>query len=125
MNMTEGHRERLRLRFKVDPGSLTEAERLELLLTYAIPRRDVSSLARELIERYGSIEKIISAPIQELALIPGIGESTDMFFRLLSSISGREKNNSDEGDETLSQLSLFGNAGNEAVSKVCTNLHRL
>ena len=46
----DGHRERLRLRFRTSGGStLSEAELLELLLTYAIPRRDVAPPAQSLL----------------------------------------------------------------------------
>ena len=44
-----GHRDRLRQRFQSAPASLSEKELLELLLTYAIPRRDTFPLAEELI----------------------------------------------------------------------------
>jgi DNA repair protein RadC len=51
--MTEhnhGHRARLRERFtKVQTDGLHEYEVLELLLTYAIPRRDVKPIAKNLL----------------------------------------------------------------------------
>lgn len=51
-----GHRERLRRRFqKTDVEGFHEYELLELLLTYAIPRRDVEPIAKELIKRFGNI----------------------------------------------------------------------
>ena len=48
-----GHRQRLKSRFVADRGrSMPDYEILELLLTYAIPRRDVKPIAKELIKRY-------------------------------------------------------------------------
>ena len=48
-----GHRERLRKRFLKDNGcSMDDYEILELLLTYAIPRRDVKPLAKQLLAAY-------------------------------------------------------------------------
>lgn len=86
MNRSEGHRERLRLKFQENPHLLSEVERLELLLTYAIPRRDVASLARDLIARFGSLHAVIAAPSEQLIEFDGVGESTATFIQLLHSI---------------------------------------
>ena len=52
-----GHRERLRRRFLLGGGrDMPDYELLELLLTIAIPRRDVKPLAKELIRKFGSFE---------------------------------------------------------------------
>ena len=83
MNMPEGHRERLRLKFRQSPNTLSDTEFLELLLTYAIPRRDVSLLASDLIFRFGSLSSILSASDQDLMQTDGIGESAVTFLRLL------------------------------------------
>ena len=62
-----GHRERLRQRFMVDEGaSMPDYELLELLLTMAIPRRDVKDLAKTLINRFGDIGEVLHAPAHEL-----------------------------------------------------------
>jgi len=45
-DLNAGHRDRLRHRFQQAPASLSEKELLELLLTYAIPRRDTAPLAK-------------------------------------------------------------------------------
>jgi len=51
-----GHRERLRKRFKKSGAEgFHDYELLELLLTYGIPRRDVKPIAKELINRFGSL----------------------------------------------------------------------
>ncbi len=47
-----GHRERLRQKFQSAPAFLSDKELLELLLTYAIPRKDTTPLAEELINRF-------------------------------------------------------------------------
>lgn len=62
-----GHRERLRHRFMVDEGaSMPDYELLELLLTMAIPRRDVKDLAKKLINSFGDIGEVIHAPAHKL-----------------------------------------------------------
>lgn len=82
--MHEGHRERLRARYKANGlGAFTEHELLELLLTYAIPRRDTNEIAHRLIERFGSLSAVFSAQVVELEHIEGIGERAAVFLRLV------------------------------------------
>jgi len=80
-SLQSGHRARLRKKFL--DGQLTEYEILELLLTYAIPRRDVRVLSRQLYKKYGSIPAVLMAPTESLIEIEGIKENTVTFFRLI------------------------------------------
>ena len=82
----EGHRERLRKRFLAFTDQISEIELLELILTYSIPRRDVVPIARNLLQHFGSIDAIISEPIETLSSFPGIGESTVTLFRIINAI---------------------------------------
>lgn len=61
-------------------------ELLELLLTYAIPRRDVNGLAHRLIDRFGSLTGVLSASVEELAAVDGLGESAAVFFALIRDV---------------------------------------
>src|SRR5689334_12027141 len=71
-----GHRARLRQRF-LEAGSeaVSDYELLELILFRAIPQRDVKPLAKNLIDRFGSFAEAISAPIERLREVKGLGES--------------------------------------------------
>lgn len=70
----EGHRARLRQRFREGgETALPDYELLELLLFQAIPRRDVKPLAKDLIKRFGGYAAVISAPRERLAEA-GLGE---------------------------------------------------
>ena len=80
-SLQTGHRARLRKKFL--DGQLTEYEILELLLTYAIPRRDVRTLSRQLFKKYGSIHKLLSAPMESLMQNEGIKENTATFFKVI------------------------------------------
>lgn len=80
-SLQQGHRARLRQKFL--DGQLTEYEILELLLTYAIPRRDVRTLSRQLYKKYGSIHHLISSPFESLLENDGIKENTATFFKLI------------------------------------------
>jgi len=62
-----GHRQRLRDRFLKDGfRGFAPHEVVELLLTLAIPQRDVKKPAHALIERFGSIQGILDASPSEL-----------------------------------------------------------
>ncbi len=55
-NYREGHRRRLRARYReADEVRLQDYELLVLLLTYAIPRWDTKLLAKKLLERFGTL----------------------------------------------------------------------
>ena len=87
-SLQQGHRARLRKKFL--DGQLTEYEMLELLLTYAIPRRDVRILARQLHKKYGNIHQILSASVESLMENDGIKENTATFFKLIYKIMEME-----------------------------------
>jgi DNA repair protein RadC len=71
-----GHRERLRARFlKGGSDALADYELLELVLFRAIVRRDLKPLAKDLIKEFGSFAEVVSAPIERLRSIKGLGEA--------------------------------------------------
>lgn len=80
----EGHRERLRNRFIAAPDSFEDHELLELLLFYAIPRKNTNETAHILLERFGSIKGIIDAGLPALKSIDAIGDSSAVFFRAIA-----------------------------------------
>lgn len=85
-----GHRARLRRRF-LDHGlgTLHDHEALELLLTFAIPRRDVKVLAKTLIARFGSFERVFDATEYELSAVPGVGENAAALVLLCKGICAK------------------------------------
>ena len=84
----EGHRLRLRERFaSAGLDSFAQHEALELLLTYAIPRKDTKPIAKALIGRFGSVGGVLCAPYEELRCVPGIGDSAATLISLLLPLS--------------------------------------
>lgn len=83
-----GHRQRLRGRF-ITSGldGFNEHEVLELLLCYAISRRDVNGLAHKLIERFGSLSAVLDAPVGELMAVEGVGEQAAVLIKLIPQIT--------------------------------------
>ncbi len=85
-NVHDGHRKRLKERYKVAKNSFLEHELIELLLTFSIPRKDTNKLAHEIIKKYGSIENLLKSDKLLLQDIEGVGESTYVLLDLISHI---------------------------------------
>lgn len=79
-----GHRERLRQRLRTAGlSAFSEHEVLELLLTYAIPKRDVNPLAHELIAVFGSLSAVLSADENELLRVKGVGRQAALLLTMM------------------------------------------
>ena len=73
----EGHRARLRKRFEcTELEGFQEYEILELLLAFAIPRRDVKPIAREALRHFGSLNAVFDAPREKLLEVRGLGPAS-------------------------------------------------
>ncbi len=79
-----GHRERLRQKFL--DGKLADYELLEMLLGYAIPRRDVRPLARALMAQFGGVHQILAAPLDKLIAFRGMGRNTAILLKSINQI---------------------------------------
>lgn len=87
MSIHDGHRERLRDQFLTHGlDSFTDYSALELLLFFALPRKDTNVLAHLLLERFGTLEEVFMASEQELCQVPGIGKSTAALILLVPQI---------------------------------------
>lgn len=89
-----GHRQRMRQRFLAgEELALTEEFMLELLLTYAIPQRDVQPLAKNLLSRFGSLMGVLEADTNSLCATDGIKDSSAVLIKLVNLIhkNGEEK----------------------------------
>ena len=89
-NYNEGHRQRVVQKFMQYGGEVfADYELLELLLMQIIPRKDVKPLAKELLNRFGSLSAILRAEPEHLKQIKGVGDKTVVFLKTLLSISQR------------------------------------
>ena len=87
---TTGHRQRLRERFLADEARVLPEERLaELLLTFAIPQKDVQPLAETLIQRFGSLKALLEASPEALREVKGVGEASVVLIRLVARLAGQ------------------------------------
>lgn len=88
MGTHDGHRERKRRQFREHGiDAFADHEVLELLLYYAIPRRDTNPIAHALMERYDSLSGVLNAPVEDLEKVEGIGESAAILLSLVSRLS--------------------------------------
>lgn len=90
MTVHNEHRKRMKQKFR-DNGldALHDHETLELLLFYAIPRMNVNPIAHRLMKRFGSLYRVMEAPIEELLRVEGIGENSALLLHLCSELFRR------------------------------------
>ena len=87
MSIHDGHRQRMKDRFRAEGlDHFSDIQVLELLLFYCIPRKDTNPIAHALLERFGSLSQVLDAPIGELAKVPGMGESAATFLSLTTAV---------------------------------------
>lgn len=88
MGLHDGHRQRLLQRFlREGLDGFDEHNILELLLFYAIPRKDTNELAHRLMDDFGSLAGVLDASAQELQQVEGVGENTAGFLKLLPELT--------------------------------------
>ena len=77
----KGHRQRMRRKF-ADFGAIVfdTYELLEMLLYYTVPVRDTNPIAKRLLQRFGSLDGVLSASPEELREVDGVGEKTAEFI---------------------------------------------
>jgi DNA repair protein RadC len=99
-----GHRKRLRERFlKSGLEGFADYEVVELLLTLAIPRRDVKEPAKALIKRFGTLRGILDAPIEELQTVRGLGGVAPIALKIIKEAATLYLQQSAEGRDCLAE----------------------
>ena len=118
MSEHQGHRERMRERFERDSGmeSFAPHEALELLLTYAIPRKDTNPIAHRLIDHFGSLHAVLEAPADELTAVPEIGQRAAQLIHMLLPLFRLYENDRLRQRQTLDSYRL--------VRDYCSSLYR-
>ena len=132
MGIHDGHRKNLRQSFlKSGLDGKTEHQILELLLTYSIPRIDVNPIAHELINKFGSLARVIDAPAKDLLKIPYITENSVVLIKLIPEISKQySKSRWGEKPQLLNMKSVcnylrphFDSLNNEVIFMMCFDTH--
>ena len=122
----DGHRARMKKKL-LENGeqSFADHELLEVLLYYAIPRRDTNELAHRLMEQFGSLQGVLSASPQELACVQGMGEHAALLVKLVTML--RRRAAQDTKEKILNSVdkcgeyftALLGGSRKEMLSSRC------
>ena len=87
MSIHQGHRQRLKDRFRMEGLDHFEQRHvLELLLFYCVPRQDTAPLAQRLLDHFGSISQVFDASIEELEKVAGVGYNVSTLLALTTQI---------------------------------------
>lgn len=90
MGIHDGHRARKKEQFlQTGLDSFADHEALELLLFYAIPRRDTNPTAHLLLQKFGSLEGVFNASVEELQSVEGVGESAAVLLSMVPAVMRR------------------------------------
>lgn len=125
-----GHRERIRERARREGlAAFSEHEVLELLLTYAIPQKDVNPLAHELVARFGSLANVLEADESELLRVCGMGRNAALLLSLMPQIMRYYQTNAQGEKPVVMNLKqayaycapLFLGARQEHLYMICLN----
>lgn len=128
MSIHTGHRQRMRQRFLEDGlEHFQQHEVLELLLFYCIPRQNTNGIAHALLERFGSIAGVFSAPVSELKKVPGMGDSAATYLSLVAAAARYYEVVRSNGDHPLNTIEecaevirpYFSARRNEMVYLLC------
>lgn len=85
-----GHRKRLRARFRAGGAEpMPDYELLELLLFRVMKNGDVKPVAYRLIDTFGDFNRVISAPIERLQEVDGVGPETALDLKLIEASAHR------------------------------------
>ena len=82
-----GHRKRIKDRFfSSSSDNISEYELLELILFWALPRKDVKPLSKILLKDFGSIGEIVYADTSRLLAVPGVTKSMCLNFKIVREV---------------------------------------
>ena len=133
MGVHDGHRDRLKQSY-LEHGlqSMHDINALELLLFYAIPRRDTNEIAHHLLDRFKTLDGVFAASVEELCEVDGIGENAAALITLIPEIMKKSRlsksreirqiRSSEDAGEFL--MPYFMNEKDEVVYLLCLDSKR-
>lgn len=100
-NVHEGHRERMRNKY-VNKGIevFEQHEILEMLLFYAIPRKNTNDIAHRLLEACGSLSAVFDAPI-DILMQQGLSYNAAVLLHMIPDLSRTYQSDKFDNEEKI------------------------
>ena len=124
-----GHRNRVRERYlNTGLDTFQDYEALELLLFYAIPRKDTKSTAKNLIARFGSLPAVLDATLEELteaglspnaAILLKLVPDMNRYYAVKTDGAGQKVHSTSDAGRIL--CAMFRHEQTESVRLLCLN----
>ena len=124
-----GHRNRVRERYlNTGLDAFQDYEALELLLFYAIPRKDTKSTAKNLIARFGSLPAVLDATVEELteadlspnaAILLKLVPDMNRYYAVKTDGAGQKVHSTSDAGRIL--CAMFRHEQTESVRLLCLN----
>ena len=124
-----GHRNRVRERYlNAGLDTFQDYEALELLLFYAIPRKDTKSTAKNLIARFGSLPAVLDATVEELteadlspnaAILLKLVPDMNRYYAVKTDGAGQKVHSTSDAGRIL--CAMFRHEQTESVRLLCLN----
>ena len=124
-----GHRNRVRERYlNTGLDVFQDYEALELLLFYAIPRKDTKSTAKNLISRFGSLPAVLDATSAELteaglspnaAILLKLVPDMNRYYAVKTDGAGQKVHSTSDAGRIL--CAMFRHEQTESVRLLCLN----
>ena len=109
MSIHEGHRQRLKDRFRTEGlDNFEERHVLELLLFFCVPRKDTAPMADALLKHFGSLALVLAATAEELEKVPGVGYNVSTLLTLTTELSRYYHVKQGEKPVILDKTELYG-----------------
>lgn len=108
-NIHQGHRQRLKERFlREGLEHFSDVHVLELLLFYAIPRKDTNPIAHRLLATFGSLSGVLSAEVEDLKKVEGMTESAATLLTIAPQLLQRYVQQSQDMGKILTTTDACG-----------------
>lgn len=117
-NLNVGHRERMREELMTVGGeAMPDYKILEMLLFYGIPRKDTRTLAKTLLNTFGSLSGVLEADVTDLKAVTGMTTNAACLIKLVLPLAKKYSENKIEG---AGHLRSFDEIGEFAVAQFYT-----
>lgn len=117
-NLNAGHRDRMREELmKVGGNTMPDYKILEMLLFYGIPRKDTRTIAKTLLNTFGSLSGVLDADITDLKSVKGMTANAACLIKLVLPIA-KKYNESKSG--VAGHLHSYEEIGEFAVAQFFT-----